>query len=146
MPNALTISDHPLAAGVGQPFFAAGGDPFGGVAFNDVLLAVAALLSIVLLVIKIHAHVRRTPSLDKELTLFATRQELEAVEQALTERGDERRQEIEGKIREMSATLSKQISGLRDKMEAASLRESTDLQSIQRQLGEITGWVKAQGK
>lgn len=146
MPAELTLLNHPLAAGMIQLFFAnAGQDPFGGVSFNGVLAATAILLTISLLVLKHVAHFRRTPSLDKELTTFATRQELEALEETLTERGDERRREIEEKIRDLGQGLSKQMHGLRDKMDSAALRESTDLQAIRHQLGKITGWIEAQG-
>lgn len=141
MPGTLAAFINALEPqGMRMIFAAAGSDPFGDITFNKVLVGCAALLSCWLLVLKIMAHYRRSPSVDQT---FATKEELAKVEAALTERGDERKIEIESRIKEMSSSLTKQMVEIRTRMEVATLRENTDLQAIQRQLGELAGYIKA---
>jgi hypothetical protein len=111
--------------------------------FWKVLSLGLMVLWAIYLVIEIIKHTRRSPSID--LT-FATKAELEKGLEKLAKEGESRRLEIDSNINSLRKSLTGQLTNLREKLDEAAARESIEMQSMQRQLGELIGELRASRK
>lgn len=95
------------------------------------------------LVIEIIKHTRRSPSVD---VTFATKAELQIGLTQVTASGEARRVEIDHNIKALRDSLTDQLGNLQAKLDAVITRENIEMQSINRQLGELIGELRASRK
>ncbi len=139
----LTLLNATTAALLGQLPICQAGNPWGDLEFWKVLVGITSLAVLLLTCLKIYAFFRRSPGIDVH---FATKQELADGLKALADSGDARRAEIEGKIEDMRKSLTAQLGTLHRRMDETSTAEGLKMESIQRQLGEIIGEMRASRK